>query len=133
MMDASRTRPQNRRSPTRAASHPEPTSGAGGIAVPVPVVAVRQMHLSRPHVPQVPQAVRDRLPERNQLIYYGGLGALAAFGIVSWPIAAAIGAGVWVAGHARSSSARSEESSAKSPPGTVKSAPETVKSPKAGS
>ena len=34
-----------------------------------------------------------RLPEPRRLAYYAGLAALAAFGIVDWPIAAALGIG----------------------------------------
>jgi hypothetical protein len=71
---------------------------------------LRMLHVPRPHVPlpsqhtvmvgalRVTDAVRDNVPSREHLIYYGGLGALAAFGIVDWPVAAAIGAGVWLAG-----------------------------------
>ncbi len=34
-----------------------------------------------------------RLPEPQRLAYYAGLGALAAFGIVDWPVAAVLGIG----------------------------------------
>lgn len=34
-----------------------------------------------------------RLPEPQRLAFYGGLVALAAFGIVEWPVAAVLGIG----------------------------------------
>ncbi|HXB50702.1 MAG TPA: hypothetical protein VNW50_23325 [Streptosporangiaceae bacterium] len=34
-----------------------------------------------------------RLPEPKRLAYYGGLAALAAFGILDWPVAVALGIG----------------------------------------
>jgi hypothetical protein len=34
-----------------------------------------------------------RLPEPQRLAYYGGLLALAAFGILDWPVAIALGVG----------------------------------------
>jgi hypothetical protein len=36
------------------------------------------------------------------MLYYAGLGAMAALGVVPWPVAAAAGGGVWVASRARS-------------------------------
>lgn len=78
-------------------------------AVTVPVVNLRVPLLS-PRVPDlgaVPaqtkwaaQAVRSNLPPVDRVLYYGGLGVLAAAGVVEWPVAAAVGAGVWVAGRA---------------------------------
>jgi hypothetical protein len=41
--------------------------------------------------------VRANLPKPRQIVYYGALGGLAAVGAIEWPVAAAIGAGVWVA------------------------------------
>jgi hypothetical protein len=34
-----------------------------------------------------------RIPEPSRLAYYAGLGLLAAFGILDWPVAAALGIG----------------------------------------
>ena len=34
-----------------------------------------------------------RLPPMDSLVWFGGLGALVAVGLVEWPVAAAIGAG----------------------------------------
>jgi hypothetical protein len=50
---------------------------------------------------QAKWAARANLPPRDQLLYYGGLGLLAVVGVLEWPVAAAVGAGVWVAGRAR--------------------------------
>ncbi|HEY2947826.1 MAG TPA: hypothetical protein VGJ53_05410 [Micromonosporaceae bacterium] len=43
------------------------------------------------------RTVRSFLPPSERLLYYGGLGAMAVAGILEWPVAAAAGAGVWVA------------------------------------
>ncbi|MEU8118059.1 hypothetical protein AB0C21_05045 [Spirillospora sp. NPDC049024] len=45
----------------------------------------------------------------GRLVYYAGLGALAAFGVVEWPVAAAIGVGVAVAKRARRSDEQRHE------------------------
>jgi hypothetical protein len=37
------------------------------------------------------------LPPAERMAYYAGLGALAAFGVIEWPVAAAIGAGTILA------------------------------------
>ncbi len=34
-----------------------------------------------------------RLPEPQRLAFYGGIAALAAFGILEWPVAAVLGIG----------------------------------------
>jgi hypothetical protein len=90
-----------------------------GLRVPVPNISLPTVHL--PHVPlpsqqtivggaaKVGDAVRDNAPTGDQLVYYGGLGALAAFGVVDWPVAAAIAVGVWVA-RRRSQTSREPES-----------------------
>jgi hypothetical protein len=49
------------------------------------------------------QMVRASLPPPERLAYYSGLGALAALGILDWPVAGAIGTGVWVATRTRRS------------------------------
>jgi hypothetical protein len=41
-------------------------------------------------------AVRKNLPPPEQLVYYGGLAALAVFSVIEWPVAAAIGVGTAV-------------------------------------
>lgn len=83
------------------------------VEVPVPVaVHLPAPHVRMPHV-AVPdpknavkqakwavQTVRESLPPPRRLAHYGGLGVMAALGALEWPVAAAIGAGVWVAGRA---------------------------------
>jgi hypothetical protein len=44
------------------------------------------------------QTARANLPPADRLLYYGGLGLMASVGFLEWPVAAAVGAGVWVAG-----------------------------------
>ena len=42
-------------------------------------------------------AVRSLLPTPVGAVYYGGLAALAAFSVIDWPVAAAIGVGTEIA------------------------------------
>jgi len=49
------------------------------------------------------QAVRANLPPTERLVYYGGLGLMATVGVLEWPVAAAVGVGVWLAGRTGSS------------------------------
>ena len=80
----------------------------GALAVPVLVPWLRVVRLRLP-VPRTVASgagsamstVRGHLPDQDRLAYYGGLAALAALGLVEWPVAAAVGVGVWVAGHNR--------------------------------
>ncbi|MEV5710339.1 hypothetical protein [Actinoallomurus sp. NPDC052274] len=52
-------------------------------------------HLGRSvELPVLGQVV---LPPPEKLIYYAGLGLLAAFEVVEWPVALVIGAGHWLA------------------------------------
>jgi hypothetical protein len=74
------------------------------VSVRLPVVNAR-VPMLRLHPPEasaaqtrwVAQAVRANLPTTERMMYYGGLAALAAIGVLEWPVAAAVGAGVWVA------------------------------------
>lgn len=88
------------------------------IALDTPVVS---LHLHRPHMPRMPrmpqmkrmtegtmqetaravETARTFLPPPERMLYYGALGALAVFGLVEWPVAAAIGAGTMIAQRAR--------------------------------
>jgi hypothetical protein len=43
------------------------------------------------------QTAFTRLPRKERLLYYGGLGLLGLAGVVEWPVAAVAAAGVWVA------------------------------------
>jgi hypothetical protein len=51
---------------------------------------------------ELPSTVQRYLPPTGRMLYYAGLGALAALDVLSWPVAAAIGGGVWVASRGRS-------------------------------
>ena len=54
---------------------------------------------------------RIRLPagSAGNVVWWGGLAVVAAFGVVDWPVVALIAAGTWVAEqHARESSRASE-------------------------
>jgi hypothetical protein len=73
----------------------------------VPVVNVRVPAL-RVRVPNLgagvaqtrwaAETVRANLPPPERLLYYGGLGLMATIGVLEWPVAAAVGVGVWLAG-----------------------------------
>jgi len=74
--------------------------------LPVPNLKVPVVHLSTPAARSVlaqtrwtARTVVSAIPEPKRLLYYGGVGALAALGILEWPVAAAAAAGVWVATH----------------------------------
>jgi hypothetical protein len=54
-------------------------------------------HISRQELGHYVDVVRTFLPPPERMAYYGALGALAVFGVVDWPIAAAIGAGTIIA------------------------------------
>jgi len=43
------------------------------------------------------RSVAGRMPSKERLGYYAGLGALAAVGVIEWPVAAVIGVGMAVA------------------------------------
>jgi hypothetical protein len=51
----------------------------------------------RRDVGEAVNTVQSSLPPVERLAYYAGLGALAALGIIEWPVAAAIGAGTLLA------------------------------------
>jgi hypothetical protein len=46
---------------------------------------------------RVAGAARTLMPSPEQLLYYTGLGAAAVMGVIEWPVALAVGAGVAVA------------------------------------
>ncbi|MTE16861.1 hypothetical protein [Nocardia aurantiaca] len=108
-----------RRPESAASPAPADTGADHGLPVPVPMVGV---HMRRVPMPPGPHAVagglahgassvtssvtamaRSVAPDRESALFYGGLGALAVTGLLSWPVAAAIGTGVWVAGRAHTS------------------------------
>jgi hypothetical protein len=57
-------------------------------------------HVGRREMAEAAQTVRAFLPPPRKMLFYGGLGALAAFEIIEWPIAAVVAAAtVVVDGH----------------------------------
>ncbi|UFS97957.1 hypothetical protein [Nocardia huaxiensis] len=41
------------------------------------------------------------VPDRESALFYLGLGALTTTGLLSWPVTAVIGVGIWLAGRSR--------------------------------
>jgi hypothetical protein len=75
-----------------------------GSVVPIPVITPRvrvlRLHVPAPGMTYVEDAgrlVASYLPPPGRLAFYGGLGAAAVFGLIDWPVAAAIGLGTVVA------------------------------------
>jgi hypothetical protein len=75
-------------------------------ALTVPVLNVNlpvpEIHIPNPQPIAAPaawvaQTALTRLPRKDQLLYYGGLGLLGLAGVVEWPVAAVAAAGVWIA------------------------------------
>ncbi|MFI7707323.1 hypothetical protein [Nonomuraea sp. NPDC049480] len=72
---------------------------------------VRLPHVGMPHLgmPRISKqemghyvdVARTFIPPPERIAYYGALGALAVFGVVDWPVAAAIGAGTIIAQRGR--------------------------------
>lgn len=79
-----------------------------GAAVPIPVVTphmkIYKLHVPGPGVHEVVVAGRSaaaHLPPAERLAFYGGLGAAAVLGVISWPVATAVGLGTVIARRAR--------------------------------
>lgn len=73
-------------------------------AVPIPLITPRvrvvKLHVPPPGMAYVEDAgrlVASYLPPPGRLAFYGGLGVAAVFGLIDWPVAAAIGIGTVVA------------------------------------
>jgi hypothetical protein len=97
--------------------------------------AGRTAHLNLPgmsaefHKPQLPspnemahaaKAAPSLLPPTDKLLYYGGLGAAAVLGVIEWPVAIAVGAGIAIAQRSRHEGPmeQSRQESAMQRPGT---------------
>ncbi|MCX9191348.1 hypothetical protein C3Y87_07960 [Carbonactinospora thermoautotrophica] len=81
----------------------------------LPLVTVQfrapQMHMpGRREMTDAGRTVTGFLPSPSRLAYYTGLGMVAAFGVIDWPVAVAIGAGTWIAQRGRREAAHEEES-----------------------
>ncbi|GGL17670.1 hypothetical protein [Planomonospora parontospora] len=79
---------------------------AGALTLTLPMITLefRPPQVGGREVGRVVGAARallPALPSRERLAYYGGLGALAAFGLIEWPVAAAIGVGTVIARRSR--------------------------------
>ncbi|GAB3971208.1 hypothetical protein GCM10029978_045960 [Actinoallomurus acanthiterrae] len=72
------------------------TKARGGLAVPVPVLTP-QLKVYKLPMP----TMAGHLPPPERLAFYGGLGATAIFGVIDWPVAAAIGIGTVLAQRVR--------------------------------
>jgi hypothetical protein len=112
-----RTRSEKAAQPPAAPpeAKPTPTEGGRAATLTVPFVGMRlpAPQLSRPRMPHVPVphvprphradvpvlvgVARSYLPGPKQIAFYGVLGAMAAFQVIEWPVAAAIGAGLALA------------------------------------
>jgi hypothetical protein len=69
-----------------------------------PHVKVYNVRLPGPGMDRMAEAGRSaasHLPSRERLAFYGALGAMAAFEVISWPVAAAVGVGTAIAGRNR--------------------------------
>lgn len=111
-------RPRQRRTATRGAAA---RSGAAGRRRATPAAATspaaadadrRDVAVGRARIPiplagvVVPAAqtathaagvVKGYLPPRDRLLFYTALGLGAAFEVIQWPVAVAVGAGTWIA------------------------------------
>ncbi|MEV8511775.1 hypothetical protein [Dactylosporangium sp. NPDC051484] len=98
----------------RAASPEEERhDGHGGVRwgeLPLAHIRVPVVHLpmpsARPLIAEarwVLKAVASTLPPPSRMLYYGGVGALAALGVIEWPVAGALAVGLWIAGRRHTS------------------------------
>ncbi|MFC7328877.1 hypothetical protein [Marinactinospora rubrisoli] len=99
--------PQPRRGD--GAQKKEAGAGQRRATLTVPIIApelrVHRIHVPAPTVPRVSgedvaragRSVAEHLPPPQQCAYYAGLGLLAAFEVIEWPVAAAIGVGTAIA------------------------------------
>ncbi|WP_171075180.1 hypothetical protein [Nonomuraea basaltis] len=62
----------------------------------VPKPRVPMPHIGRQELGHYADVARRFVPSPERVAYYGALGALAVFGVVEWPVAAAIGVGTMV-------------------------------------
>jgi hypothetical protein len=86
---------------------PERPSGeaqAGGerrtahVNLPLMSAEFRAPQMPKPgQLVQAAGAATSLLPPRDRLLYYGGLGTAALLGVIEWPVAIAIGAGIAIA------------------------------------
>ncbi len=105
------------------------------LALDTPVVSV---HIHRPHLhlprmttapaERAVRAARSALPAPSRLVYYGGLGAMAALGAIEWPVAIAIGVGTAIGQRVRRDGKRARRTGEP----TAESVPEPATEPATG-
>jgi hypothetical protein len=66
-------------------------------------------HTAPEQTTRVVHGASSYLPPLERLLYYGGLGTAAVVGVVEWPVAVAVDAGVWVATRGRRSAGVASE------------------------
>lgn len=77
--------------------------GAQGTTIPIPVPEIHTKRVSVPgKMGQARRTMTGQLRPSGRLLFYGGLVAVAAFGVIDWPVAAAVGIGTVVARRRRS-------------------------------
>ncbi|WP_156046196.1 hypothetical protein [Herbidospora cretacea] len=88
--------------------------------LPMVSLQVHQPHMHLPHLrkEEAGHAMRRaaKSTSAQQVVYYGGLGALAAVGVIEWPIAAAIGVGTLIAARAKGAGKTDRPAEKQAPP-----------------
>lgn len=90
------------------------TGGAHEATVELPFVTA-QFHAPEVRVPgredvtSAANAVRSQLPSRDHALFYGALGLSAAFAVIDWPVALAIGVGTALVSRGSDQQASSSE------------------------
>ena len=98
----SRARTSGRAAETAAVADHSPKPDGHGLRVPVPHLSVTSTPVHVPHagvphlrVPGLAAIGSGSTPGR--LLWLGGLAAVAALGVIDWPVAAVVAAGSYVA------------------------------------
>lgn len=101
-----KTRSQGRaksKAPQRETQTRQGGKGAQGATIPIPVPEIHTKQVSvLDTMGQARRTITGQLRPSRRLLFYGGLVGVAAFGIIDWPVAAAIGIGTMVARRSRS-------------------------------
>jgi hypothetical protein len=103
-MATARETKEKTRSQTRRKAEQRSSEAAHRATIPIPVPEVHTKRVSVPEkMGQARQALagRRRPPSGRVLAFYGALAAGAAFGVIDWPVAAAIGLGTIVVRRSR--------------------------------
>ncbi|MFI7614376.1 hypothetical protein ACIBP6_24385 [Nonomuraea terrae] len=79
----------------------------------VPKPHIPRPHINRQELGHYADVARTVLPPPDRLAYYGALGAMAAFGAIDWPVAAAIGAGMVIVQRRRDKAPSQETAAAR--------------------